>query len=120
MKQEIYNLDKLIKIRVSNRRKCYQLTYRPYTKGTFWYYGCAEGFYEFMNDKPYTVAELESGVHNKTKYIVENNHVYYRPQVQLWFSDEISYTKVFDTYDEALNYGNEIKLKCISNPLIID
>jgi hypothetical protein len=120
MKQEIFNLDKLIKIRVSNRRMCFQLTYQPYNKKTFWFHGNDEGFYEFLNEKPYTAAELESGVHNNTKYIVEDINVYYRPQVILFFGDNISYTKEFDTYDEALNYGNEIRLKCITNPLIVN
>lgn len=106
--KRIFNGEMLVSVKIRDKRKAHGFKYRPFKKKTFWSSEQKEGFYyeDFLSEECLTKEELENGVFNKTSFIVEDKEVYCRPKVILNFIDNSTIVKEFDTYREALNWGN--------------
>lgn len=104
----IFNMEALVSVTVKGRKKEIDLKFKPFKK-SFWG-NTKEGFYDVFSmcdDYCYTAEELVSGKYYDTKLIVENNVAYYRPYVRLNFMAGQTYIQEFDTYCEALAWGQE-------------
>lgn len=116
MKKTIFNLEAIVSIEIVDKKQDRHYKYHPY-KNTFWE-KTEEGFYgSFL---PFiSIKEARSGNMPFDFLFVSDmyngNKLFYKPYVQLNFCDGSGKCQTFNTYDEALNYGNEmaknIKLK---------
>lgn len=114
----IFNLEALVKVKIVDKRKCPYVEYKPFNK-IFWG-NTKEGFYTDMGGY-YTAKDLTSGNWwGECSLIVEDNIAYYKPYVQLCFAGGVEHNKVFDTYEEALKWGNEQAEKAINVKLLIN
>lgn len=113
--KKIFNLNALVSVLIKDKYRCYDIIYKSYKKGLF--RNRKEGFY--YSDCLYSDANLllkkdieggtTKGIFKGFKLIIEGNIVYYKPYVQLSFSSgENSKCKEFDTYQEALDFGNKV------------
>ena len=120
MKTTIYNLEKLISISVYDKRKPLSYGYSPEKKEIkkkFW------GGYKtiitpacFWNldifSSPFkTLKELEKkeNFEEGTRFLFEDNILYYKPEVVLCFTDGSKTIRRFDQGYEALEWAIEIK-----------
>lgn len=78
-----------------------------------------EGFTTILSSSVYTKEEIESGKWFDTKFIVENNIVYYFPYVTLSFIDGSKKHRTFNTYKEAVEFGNDMG-RTIPLALLVD
>jgi hypothetical protein len=115
MSKRIYNLDAIESIKIRDKRTSTNLEYKPFKK-RFWG-NRPEGFYAKHDLTTYTKEDLETGKYWGENLLVIDNIVYRRPYVEITFVSGQTYTKIFDTNKEALEYGNDISTKSITNPL---
>ena len=128
--KQIFNLEMLVCIKLSDKKLNENMVFEtnsyvvrpganPSIKDVFDYiFGrnkiTETGFYtknmsyDGDNIEPYTKKELETGRYLKMNFIVtEDNLVYFRPYVTLFFSDGTKFTKTFATYEEAKEFAEE-------------
>lgn len=118
--KQIFNLDTVIKINVGDRRKSKNFKFVDEQKKSFWGHGHKAGYVTLWGDKVYTKEELEKGEYENIKYLFIGDEIFYRPYVEVIFPEKIVHYKTFDTYEEAQEYGNELQIKSIPNPLVIE
>lgn len=118
----IYNGETIIKIVVRDKRETSRLEYKPFKK-RFWGKNKEAGFYgTTFSEGPFTKEDLESGkvefyYSESMKFIVEDNKAYLFPEVTICYADEHTFTKKFDTFEEAEKWAKEIIDKSIKVPL---
>ena len=113
----IYNADSVVYVRIKDKELDYRWEYKPYKK-SFWSGVEEEGWYDIFNSH-YTKEELESGEYHGVRFIVNETSVYFRPNVTVKFFDGSCVNKVFDTYEEALVYGNMRAAFCMTKILTL-
>jgi homospermidine synthase len=97
---ETYNLDKLVKIEILNERLDDFYSYKKEIK----FLGItirSEGFYSILHDYYEDCP---------TNYFLKDGKVFLKSRVLLRFTNE-STVFFFNTYDEALNFHNQLLLK---------
>ena len=123
MGKTIYNGDTLIKIVVRDKRENQCFEFKPFKKRLLWA-NTEEGFYETLfGQGPFSKEDLEEAnicyPYNSAEiYQVEDNKVFYRPSVTLFFANDHSYIKEFDTYEKALQWAEHKANICIGIQLI--
>ena len=118
MIKKIFNLDALVKVSITDK-EITDFEYEKEVKKTFWTSGHSEGYTMYGGITFLTEQELKNGSWSGIKFIVENNIVYYRPEVVLTFSGGVIQRVTFATYEEAKAYGEEQANNNISNQLIL-
>jgi hypothetical protein len=116
----IYNGDQLVKVVINDRKQDTDLEWRPFKK-SFWG-NQKEGFYNRYSicNTVYTADELRNGELYGIKLIVDYQTVYYKPNVKLHFANKDSFTKVFNSYEEALSWGKAIAQEHIKAQIVIE
>jgi len=108
MKQISYNLEKLIKITVRDILECNNYKYVEKYKN-FWgkikpaYIQYVSGYR--IGDEP-----LKSFNDLPSECFIKDKIIYWKADCKLYFQDDYAYTYWFNTYQEALDKANEIKL----------
>lgn len=102
---QIYNQKALVRVIISDKSIHNWLIFKPAYKK--WYRSAPDRFQGLVSSDYYSAEQLRNGEYNGQKLIVENNKVYYRPCVTLNYMGKISSTRYFDTYEEALKFGND-------------
>ena len=98
MKTQVnYNLNKLIKTRVSD-----------YIKTTLFEYREPITIFGKVIKKAGIYNIFDSEVELPKEYIIKDNIVYEKPSVILFFEDNIKYEKHFETYEDALKFEDLI------------
>jgi len=109
----IYNLDQVVNIYISDKYLNRSYEYKKFKKRLF-LKNIEEGFYTFNNNKKANIEYL-----NK-QYIILGSDVWYKPSVELTFSNNEVHIEYFDTYEEAIQYGNDITNKNFSAKLEVE
>ena len=124
MEIEYYNMEQLVKIVVKDKKDA-GFSYYGDVKKSFclWFFDLYNkvGYYDSFRSY-YSKEGLESGQYHDVKFIVDdvNKKVYYRPYVSIIFTnDEANFYKIFDTFEEALAYGEEISKKYIKKLFVL-
>lgn len=107
----ILNAEALVRVRIFDKEEHWYLAYQPYKK-TFWRTqkeGFSQTFGELLSKE-----ELE-----KDGFLVIDNVVYHKPYVKLYFTDGVEYSKTFNTYEEAIEWGEVKANEGIKTRLII-
>lgn len=105
-----YNLEKLIRISVFDKQES-GIYY--YTEKKFWGFVTKKAcFRNWIGD------EVDKS--DLSNFIIENNIVYEKPECKLDFVDKYKKSYEFDTYDEALQKAEEIKLQCEKRNIFIE
>jgi len=114
----IFNLDLLVEVKIRDKEESSSISYYPFKK-SFWG-NRKEGFYSFY-ESSYLISkeDLESGKFNNTRYIIEDNKAYIRPNVTLYFAGKRSLIKEFNTIEEALKFGMEQSNSIIGSKQLI-
>jgi len=114
MKNEIYNLEKLVKIKIYDKEKVRGFRYGEFKK-SFWGNQKAGFYYTLTIGRPdyYSAEDLNNKKFNNYTCFVEDENVYYYPKVVLRFPEEIRYEKEFKTREEAEVWAEEIANKGI-------
>jgi len=99
---KIYNLDFLIEIVIKDKEYVYRWSYIPARKKGFWSKERKEAFSYFAFDETSTREEIIAD-----GFLIENNKVYKKPYVKLYFAGERSFKKVFGTYRAAKSFGEQ-------------
>jgi hypothetical protein len=118
--KHIYNLDTVIKINVNDRCKTNRFKFVEEEKKTFWNHGNKAGYITLWDNYVYSKEELENGKYDGIKFLFVDDEMFYRPYVEVLFPNDIKHIKKFNTYEEAQEYANEIRIKSIPNPLVIE
>ena len=128
--RQIFNLEQLVCIKLSDKKVNENMVFEtnsyverpghnPSIKEVFNYiFGrnkiTETGFftknmsYDENNVEPYTKEDLEGGKYLNIKFIVnEDNIVYFRPYVTLFFSNGEKFTKTFATFEDAKEFAEE-------------
>ncbi len=118
----IFNLEDLTSIKIRDKRKNVRYAYvAEHISGILWWRTQIEAyFYEFVHDWHHEFPKSREDLLKAGYQVNDDTHVvYYKPYVTLKFSNGEEYTKEFEVYQEALEWGTE-QSKVISKPLIID
>lgn len=104
----IYDLKKLVSVKIVDKRSSLDLFYREYIpKKHWWNKERLEGFYDsytlICNEDAPPIPEIDlvNGKYDEIKYIVENKVAYFKPYVKLSFINGDIQIINCDTYDEA-------------------
>ena len=115
----IYNLEAMAGVIISGKVICKELSWRPAKKG--WFSKSDEYFICTDTEEQYSAEQLRNGEYNGKTFIVEDGHAYYKPFVEILFSNpRLDKRREFDTYEEARTWGTEqanqgIKVKLTLN-----
>ncbi len=103
----LYNRSHLVKVKLVLKKKSGWYTWRPERRFLFGLIKYKEGFWSVgmfsMSPQEHQGKELENYYH-------EENDVYYKPYVVLYFSDKSDEERYFETEDEAWAYYNSLKI----------
>ena len=96
-----YNLDKLVRVKANDFCRSTYYTYLPERK-FLGFVTQKEGVYcnYFMRD--YDGEEIPKG------HILKDNVLYEKPEVRMTFVSGIIASKIFETFEEANSFANEI------------
>lgn len=100
--KHIFNAHTLVSVKIEDRREDYRYYYVEYKKGGFLRHFIKQGWRHIFDNDYWT----EDDIINEGR-IIENNKVYYKPYTLLTFTNGQTYRKEFNTYEEALKWGNE-------------
>lgn len=109
-----YNLDKLIKVNLLKKRIPYWYKYFPEKKIFFGLFKQEEGIYSrsYFNNNRFVKDKVFCFINNiPDEYILENNVLWFRPSVTLYFENNYKTTKIFDNDIDAEEFINELKTK---------
>lgn len=105
--KHIFNAHALVSVKIVDRKENHHWDWIPFKKG-FW---CnrKEGFYELYyhplgGRTPHSEEEL---IKEYDHLLIIDKKVYYKPYAKLTFTNGQTYTKEFNTYEEALTWGRE-------------
>ncbi len=110
MSQSFYNLNTLVQVQVWDFYPVREFVYTPAIEACWWKFRKArpEGFEYGMFATFYIKEEIEGKSFGRFgEMIVKDNKVFDKPQVKLTFANDHSYSKNFDTYNDAVNWGSE-------------
>ena len=103
-RKTIYNLDTLVSVKIEDKKECTYLKFVP--TRNYWLFTIKEHFTD--DNHRYSKEYLEAkGYYSGDSMLVENNKVYFKPSATLRFANQESYTKKFDTIQEATKWGLE-------------
>ena len=106
MAEKIYNLDKVVSVKIYDKSLYFYLDYvKPKTKGFFKHGGYFKHVFAVGDNKYYSEKDIISGKYNDTEYLVINNTVYEKPYVKITFVNNEKIIFVFNTYEDALEWG---------------
>lgn len=114
METIIYNLDKVISIRLQDKTPSRYYRYKPAHKILFGLFNVGECIEEITFGKQYNV---ETFLNENDSHILYNNVLYTKPRVTITLDNNDHTTKYFDSYQEAQMYANSITIK---TPLTIN
>ena len=119
MSKTIFNLEALVKVSISDKKKDSQLTFNKGRNKTFWRGEEKEGW-SWMKGYSYVYSkeELEQGRYDRSIRICEGEVAYYPPNVVLSFAGGYEKKIEFDTYEMATEYGENKANKNIKVQLI--
>lgn len=121
MRKDIYNLEKLVSIKVVDKKRYNLLEYKPFKKGWIKFFDDEAGFYSaFDTSTPYSKEQLETGRYNDINFLIENNKVFYTPYIKLMFDGDVNFCIDFQTYQEALDYANNIAKESFLKSIITE
>lgn len=130
MTKKVYNIEQIVSIVTCDKKKIDILLYKEEQRigkfKSFWNNypsHMPSGFYMDTGYGDYTcyigtAEELKIGiknigifnsVFNDINILVEDNIAYYKPCVEIKYSNGEVYKKEYDTYDEALKFGTELE-----------
>lgn len=116
--KSIYNLETLVGVQIFKKVKVENLEWRPAKKK--WLNSREEGYICTETGNFYTAEQIENGDCHNVAYVIDGNTVYHKPYVALFFvNSKLDFTKEFDKYDEAYNWGIEQANKGITVKLIL-
>lgn len=108
MKKLILNLNALVSVKIKDKECVTDLVYREaIPKKHFWQTDKPAGFYDKNWGSYYTTQNLQNGKWYKTKLMIIEKAAYFKPTVGLCFFDGNKYWTEFNTYQEALDWGNK-------------
>lgn len=106
---KIYNLDQLVSVTVKDKELISDIVYQPHRHFRFWKDEPAGFYYRTYSEYAiYTKEELEQGKWERTKLLVIDNLVYFKPFVMLTYSNDEKHFVKFETVEEANEYAMEI------------
>ena len=98
-----YNLDKLIKVRVSDFKDSIWYSFKTEIKSVyFWQYKRKEGFYLHMAGCHY------KGINLPTGHLLKQGSVLELPQVKMYFQEGFETVKYFDTLIKAQVFADKL------------
>lgn len=101
--KKIYNLDKLVCIKICDKTVNYEYVYKPFKK-KFWN-NQKGGFYcDNYHISDDTILEIIKD----NNWLLLNNIIYHKPRVTLYFTNGTKTVRIFNTYKEACDFGIEI------------
>ena len=115
MAKSVYNLDKIVKIEVQEKRESRGFYYSPAKSYLLGLLKDKEGF-RFnisIDHKIYTKEEVEADTSYGHKLIVEGDKVYCKPRVVVHFVGDFQLRIVCDTNEEAYKQMQDIKTMAI-------
>ena len=117
MNTTIYDLDKLVSIKVVGKKQSANLIYKPFSKNK-WNGDRLEGFYHKVHDYDYYYSMTE--VEKSTTMYAENLILYYKPYVELRFVNNSTHVEHFNTDQEALLWAQNKAHECIKIQYIVN
>lgn len=123
MEKSVYNLDKIIKIEILEKRESNRFRYQEAESYLFGLIKFKGGFCPIQvvaTSETYSKEQLEAGEYpySNQKYVVEDYKVYCKPRVVIHFSNDYILNIDFDTNEEAHKRLEEIVDKSIPNLLV--
>jgi hypothetical protein len=102
---EYYDLSKIIKVKIRDKRLSLRFVYEPFSPKKWWFDSdVKEGFRDYYDRIVYDNTIYDKEFVEELGYIVEAKNVYNKPFIEINFLDKYVFKKTFDSVEEAKDW----------------
>lgn len=105
---KIYNLETIISVKIFDKEVSKSYYYVPAKSYFFGKIKIAERIERKYDYKQFKIEDFKTHLDGNTNMFIDNNIVYYKPYVRIHFVDGSTKQREFNTYKEALDWGQDI------------